>query len=380
MKIDQMKYSQEKGWETIRTEGFKPKEANLVLVFGGRPLLSSQTIYATIRDMYPQAELLFNSTAGEIIDIQVNDDSISLTAIKFEKTPIKTATVAIDNPHESYAIGKYLGELLPKEALKSVLVISDGLRTNGSDLVLGLQDALPKNVTITGGLAGDGAHFGHTLVGLNEQPSAGKIVAVGFYGEAISITYGSVGGWSPFGPERLVTRSEANVLYELDNRPALDIYKQYLGEYADELPGSGLLFPLSMRTNGPGSVVVRTILAVSETDKSLTFAGNMPQGAYARLMKANFERLIEGASSAAQNSLEKGMKQEPDLAVLISCVGRKLVLDQRIEEEIEVVRAVYGARTAITGFYSYGEICPGQNFMKCELHNQTMTITTFTEK
>jgi hypothetical protein len=138
------------------------------------------------------------------------------------------------------------------------------------------------------------------------------------------------------------------------------------------------LFPLSIRANGGNISLVRTILSVNEKDKSLTFAGNMPEGDYARLMKANFDRLIEGASTAAQNSMSK-ITGQPDLAILISCVGRKLVLDQRIEEEIEEVRTIYGSKTAITGFYSYGEISPSFNFLKCELHNQTMTITTLTE-
>ena len=154
------------------------------------------------------------------------------------------------------------------------------------------------------------------------------------------------------------------------------MYKKYLGEQAKDLPGSGLLYPLSIRTKDGKESLVRTILNINEEEKSLIFAGNMPEGNYARLMKANFDRLIEGSSNAAQNSLHSN---KPELAILISCVGRKLVLDQRIEEEVEVVRAVYGDNTAITGFYSYGEISPSFNFATCELHNQTMTITTFSE-
>jgi hypothetical protein len=231
-------------------------------------------------------------------------------------------------------------------------------RVNGSDLVTGLQSSLPKNVVVTGGLAGDGSRFQKTLVGLNEQPTEGKIIAVGFYGNNLTVSHGSMGGWDPFGPERLVTKSSANVLFELDGQPALSVYKKYLGEYSDELPGSALLFPLSVKLNDSDESVVRTILSINEDDQSLTFAGNIPVGSYARLMKANFDRLIEGASNAAMNSLQK--LQKPDLAILISCVGRKLVLNQRIEEEVEVIRDILGKTTAITGFYSYGEISPNK--------------------
>jgi hypothetical protein len=320
-----------------------------------------------------------SSTAGEIIDTEVCDNTISLTAICFEKTIVKTAIIDIQEARNSFHAGQSLGSALDPTGLKNVLIISDGQKVNGSDLVLGLQESLPENTIITGGLAGDGARFQSTLVGLNNAPSEGKIVAIGFYGDALSVTYGSVGGWDVFGPERLITRSDANVLYELDGEPALDIYKLYLGDYANELPGSGLLFPLSIRISDSGHSVVRTILGINEEHKSLTFAGNMPIGTYTQLMKASFDGLIEGASDAAQNSVQNA-KEQPELAILISCVGRKLVLDQRIEEEVEVVRAIYGNETAITGFYSYGEISPSLNSVKCDLHNQTMTITTLTER
>jgi len=379
MNVEQKSFSVAEGWKSISNAEFNNELANLVLVFGSTALLKDQTLFHTVRKNYPNADLLMNSTAGEIIDTHVNDETLSLTAIHFEKTKLKTACVKIQNAEESFKTGYKLASMFDGDDLKSILVISDGHVVNGSDLVLGLQEFLPKDTVITGGLAGDGAHFKTTLVGLNEVPAEGRIAAIGFYGTDLKVGYGSVGGWDPFGVERLITKSQDNILYELDGEPALDIYKKYLGDYAKDLPGSGLLFPLSIRTTNSNHPVVRTILDIDEQAKSLTFAGNMPKGSYAQLMKANFDRLIEGASNAAVDS-QKDKHSSPDLAILISCVGRKLVLDQRIEEEVEVVRANYGDKTAIAGFYSYGEISPSHNFMKCELHNQTMTITTFTEE
>ena len=378
MKVLQKKYTKTIGWKMVKDENADPALCNLVLVFSSTEILSDASIYTSLKNEYPRAHIILNSTAGEIAGTEVSDDSISLTAIWFEKTKIKTAAIQIEKMKNSFEAGRYLASELDPVELKYVLVISDGQKVNGSELVHGLQQHLPEETILTGGLAGDGGRFQKTLVGLNETPTEGRIVAVGFYGSHLSVSSGSVGGWDSFGPERLITRSTANILYELDGKPALDIYKMYLGEYASELPGSGLLFPLSIRTDTVNNSLVRTILSVNEKEKSLTFAGNMPEGAYARLMKANFDRLIEGASDAAQNSMSN-KTQSPDLAILISCVGRKLVLDQRIEEEVEVVRAIYGSKTAITGFYSYGEISPSFNFLKCELHNQTMTITTLSE-
>jgi len=111
----------------------------------------------------------------------------------------------------------------------------------------------------------------------------------------------------------------------------------------------------------------------------MTFAGDIAEGATAQLMKANFDKLIDASVDAAESSSELLDGSNAELAILVSCVGRKLVLGQRIEEEVEEVREVLGNGPAITGFYSYGEVSPIVKSMNCELHNQTMTITTFSE-
>ena len=229
-------------------------------------------------------------------------------------------------------------------------MLSDGLSVNGSDLVAGLTKHLPAHVSVTGGLSGDGARFQETLVFWDGVPGQNVIVAVGLYGKRLKVGYGSLGGWDPFGPERLITRSKGNVLYELDGKSALELYKTYLGEHAQGLPATGLLFPLSVRTKPGETAVVRTILSVSDEDQSMTFAGDVPEGAYARFMKANSDRLIDGAAGAAKTSYEAGGPASPDLAVLVSCVGRKLVLKQRAEEEVEAVRDILGDHTVLTGF------------------------------
>jgi hypothetical protein len=178
----------------------------------------------------------------------------------------------------------------------------------------------------------------------------------------------------------LVTRSKGNILYELDGQCALDLYKKYLGPQAEGLPATGLFFPLNIRIGSGNIELVRTILGINEKEKSMIFAGDVPEGAYARLMKANHDRLVDGAIKAARMSCETVGCTSPDLAILISCIGRRLVLRQRTDEEIEEVSNIFGAKTALTGFYSYGEICPPNSVEKSELHNQTMTITTLLEK
>ena len=354
--------------------------ADLVLVFGKRQLLENKDRFYEIRSFYPVADIVMCSTSGEILDIEVFDDTIVTTAIQFEKTVIKTRQLEIsDNWTSDADLGQELASLFPRESLKHVLLLSHGLNVNGTRLIEGMKLQLDHSVSISGGLAGDGPDFVKTVVGLNEIPSENKVVAVGFYGESIKVGYGSFGGWDTFGHTRKITRSEENVLYELDGKPALDLYKAYLGDKAKDLPASGLLFPLSIKTDENASdELVRTILSVNEEEKSLTFAGDIPEGGEARLMKANFESLYEGASRAAENSIAI-LKDKAQLALLISCVGRKLILKQHTEDEVESVREVIGEDALMTGFYSYGELGPDRQGDSCYLHNQTMTITLFGE-
>lgn len=388
MKIEQRRWTKASGWMPAPPGQFAAA-SQWVLAFGATAVLQQPQLIATIRNDYPAAYIFGCSTAGEICGTQVSDDSLVLTAIHFEHTQIRSVEASLADIADSFQAGERLARDLPHslpdaaggaaQALVHVLALTDGLKVNGSEFVAGLTRHLPEGVAVTGGLAGDGARFGETLVFRDNAPEKDTVVALGLYGSRLKVGFGSLGGWDSFGPDRLITKSTGNVLYELDGQSALALYKQYLGEHATGLPATGLLFPLSIRTRAGETPVVRTILSVDEQAQSLTFAGDVPEGAYARLMKANFDRLIDGATGAAQASQEAIGTRTPGLALLISCVGRKLVLKQRIEEEVEAVSEVLGDGAVLAGFYSYGEISPFTPGARCELHNQTMTITTLTE-
>jgi len=382
MIIEQRQWTEVGGWAQHKAVDF-PEPPQIVFVFGASALLRDKKYFDEIKGMYPHSHVLTCTTAGEIFNNSVFDGTLSLAAVLFEKTTLNFAETDVASSSTSYDAGKKIAEGLPKEGLVHVMIFSDGLKANGTSLVSGLTEGLPKTVSVTGGLVGDGSDFKETLLGFDTAPQSGKVAAIGFYGEQLKISYGSLGGWDSFGPERLITKSKENVLFEIDGKPALQLYKEYLGEQANDLPGAGLLFPMSLRLKNPSGEeveVVRTLLGVDENTQSVTFAGDMPEGVYAKLMKANFDRLIDGAGAAASMSIEHLGASKPELAILISCIGRKLVLKERIEEEIEAVRSVVGEQAAITGFYSYGEICPTAPTEKqCQLHNQTMTITTFRE-
>ncbi len=349
----------------------------LIFAFGNRYFLEDNAIVQKLQEICSDAHFISCSTSGQIAGTNVSDEGLILTGISFEHTELVSQKINISEVKNSYKAGLALSQQLPAEQLKHVLLFSDGHHVNGDKLVEGFNKNLPSGVTITGGLAGDDARFEKTLLGLNQLPDTGNIIAVGLYGDHLQIASSHGAGFDTFGPRRSVTKSKDNKLYQLDNKDALDLYKNYLGDLADDLPGSALFFPLALTTNDGKSQLVRTILSVDESTKSMTFAGDIPEGSTVQLMRCNPDHLVDGVYDAANKCLE-GIPA-PQLALLISCVGRKIVLDQRIEEETEAIQDTFGDIPTL-GFYSYGEICPVNfNNQFAQLHNQTMTITTFAE-
>lgn len=379
MKTVQLKKTKQSDWEYISEDISLQKP--LVLIFGNRYMLESETILQEVRSLFPDGELVFGSSSGDITSQYVDDESITITAIEFEKGyfEIKTANIfENDVKADSYETGKKLIDKLHKEGLKHVFIVSEGSFVNGSQLTLGMNAATENNLLITGALCGDAARFEKTIASHNELPKSGEIVAIGLYGDTLDVSFSINGGWTPFGPERIVTKSESNVLYELDNQPALDLYKKYLGDKSKELPGAALLYPLKVKSTNEKQSIVRTILNIDEEENSMILAGDILENSRVQLMMTNVDNIVDASEQAAVKALELREKK-PELAILVSCIGRKLVLDQRVEEEVEEVIEVVGHDTTVCGLYSYGEIAPFSGEQNCQLHNQTMTITLISE-
>lgn len=378
MELNTFAYFKDKGWSVDSFPALdSPK--TLLMIFAAQEYIHDSSPIKMLIKNYPQSVILGCSTSGEIIGASVVDASIVVAVIKFQDTEILQGSIQVQSTEDSFEAGKYLAEQFGKENLRGLFILSDGLNINGSELIKGLNEIFPPEVVVTGGLAGDGSRFKHTWVICDNELKEKYVTAVGFYGDKIQIGHGSKGGWDGFGPERRITKSKGNVLYELDQKPALALYKEYLGDRAEGLPATGLLFPLAIRQNPEDKrEIVRTILAVDEEEQTLTFAGDIPTCYFARLMRANFDRLIAGAGVAALAA--KGHHADgPTLAVAISCVGRRLLLGEYTEEETESTLEVFPDGTKQIGFYSYGEISP-HGIGRCDLHNQTMTLTTLSER
>jgi hypothetical protein len=379
MRTEQLSWSETSGWHLGREN---PEKADLVLYFGTRQALACGARYGELRAMYTDAHILGCSTGGQIRNDDITDEEIASVALHFERTRLKLACEPVPSSAHSRICGEAIGRTLACDELAGIFVLSDGLNINGSELVRGITSVVGERVPLTGGLAGDGAEFKETLVGGDCPPRSHTVAAVGFYGNGVNIGHGSAGGWDEFGPRRRITRSRGNVLLELDGEPALDLYKRYLGEEAHGLPSTALLYPLRIRDpQRPGYDLVRTVLAVDHEARSMTFAGDMPEGLVAQLMRGNFDRLAAGAAEAARQAAA-GIRESSErngIAILISCIGRRLLMGQRTIDEVEATSAELDAQWPKLGFYSYGEISPHGASGVCQLHNQTMTVTTITE-
>lgn len=364
-----------------RLEELSAIDPQLLLIFGCVRHLTDPLFAESINRVFPSLAKIGCTTAGEINRDGVHDETTVITALHFENSRFQIATAQLANMDASFYAGQTLGAGLSREGLRAVMLLGQGVNINGSALIDGVVSILGQSIPVTGGLAADGGAFSRTYTFSPAGVSSDAVIAIGFYGEKLFFSHGSYGGWKAFGPIRKITRCANNILYELDGKPALEIYRRYLGEYAKDLPGSGLLFPFEMLTDmRESSGSIRTILGINETDGSLILAGEINPEGYLRLMHAHTNDLVDGAEIAAQavrNNHE--MRQGQALAILVSCIGRKLVMGGRVEEEAEIVGEILGNDTVLCGFYSNGEICPGHQLHACSLHNQTMTITYLAE-
>jgi hypothetical protein len=359
----------------------KEIEPQLVLGFAAPRFFSDPDFAPWLGRAFPHARRLVVSTAGEISSQGVSSDSAVITALHFDRAGFRVAATDVDGMEDSLDAGRRLAAQFPAQDLKAVILLSQGVRVNGSELIAGAVSVLGKSIPLTGGLAGDNGAFTGTWALLDERVSDQLMLAIGLYGDALDFAHGSFGGWHSFGPARRATRVAGNVLYELDGEPALDIYRRYLGDYARDLPASGLLFPFAILSDDREETgLIRTLLGIDEAAGSLTLAGDIPQGGYLKLMHASTEALVDGAEAAADAARRMARGGGQGLGILVSCIGRKLVMGDRVDEEVEAVGEVLGQDCVLTGFYSNGEISPFLATTECKLHNQTMTITYLGEQ
>jgi len=375
MELETLKYVNEQ-W-VIEENILDKKRINIVFTFGDRENIKNSKIFNELKALYPNADIVGCSSSGNILGETISEAPMIATAISFDEGHVKLSIEDFSETDNLFEVSKTLVEKLPTENLKHIFLLSDGLNMNGSALASGANIGA-TNVSITGGLAGDGTEFQETWVIANEEAQQQRVVAVGFYGEKLTIENGCYSGWDEFGILRKITKSQDNILYEIDGKPALELYKKYLGDYAKDLPSSALDFPMSIKKDTESDAIIRTVLGIDEEEQSLIFAGDVPEGYLARLMRTNIDGLIDGSEIAAEQISKVNEKKA--LGLVVSCVGRRIVLKQLTDEELESIGETLGTNVQLTGFYSYGELAPfSKEILSCSLHNQTMTLTVIYE-
>ncbi|MEO9803067.1 MAG: FIST N-terminal domain-containing protein [Reichenbachiella sp.] len=378
MQVEQRKWNKNKGWEIL--SDFKlGNKANLVFVFGSTDLVQDQSKFDEVRSIYPKAEIVVSSGSGEIMAGETSTHTLCVTAIHFKKTKIETLEIKLDDVKDSFDVGAHISAHINKDDLSNLMIFSNGDQINGSHLLTGLQFNLSETVPITGGLAGSYDPFSSTYTGLNGIGVKGSVIGIGFYGNDLKIGHSSKAGWTPFGPERFITKSTNNILFELNEEPVLDFYQKYLEGLFDDMVEAIRIYPLGIKTENGEERLLRAFLGYNKEKGGALFAGDMPEGARVRMMKSNISSLIDAAGDAAHSCTLPFDIKEPDLALCVSCVGRQFVLQDWVSEEIQNVNEVFEGQVPLAGFYSYGEIAPQGPNKKSALHNHTMTITTFKE-
>lgn len=371
-------FTEATGWHKPLPDLDSPR--TLVLVFGKAESRHYQSALDELTAKYPTSLMAGCSTVAGIFDDYLMEDALVVGIIHFHTTRLTLVSREINASSESWQAGKNIAENLYAPDLKGVLILSDGLNTNGTELARGLASALPANVMVAGGLASDPMEFKHTWILHRGVPATHMVCGIGFYGEQIYFATQAKDGWRPFGPERTVTKSAGNILYEIDQQPALELYKEYLGEHAAGLPATALHFPLAIWGESKERYLVRTILGIDENTNSLIFAGDIPNNSKTQLMYGSFDNLVEGAEIAARILTENlPDTSQPVLALAISCAGRKLVMQEDTDQELEAALESFPPDSRQIGFYSFGELAPSFPGEGCSLHNETMTITVIYE-
>ncbi len=352
------------------------------LVFAFGPSESLCNLAPALTEYFPGIRRIGCSSAFAISSAGLEQSNCVVTAVRFDASSIIEASVRLASKEGSFDAGKRLGASLPRDGLRAVLLLGQGVKIRGSALLAGINEALETVVPVVGGLASRKEGYYQTWV-LDESGCGSEtIVALGLYGNSLRFGFGVHGGWSPFGPARKVTRCEGNVLYELDGEPALDVYRRYLGDYARDLPTVGHFFPFAMLDGNHEEIgLIRSMLAVDEKTGGLRFGDEVIPDSYLRMMHANTDKLVGGVETAAEAARRMigGGDSYHGLIFMVSCVGRELVMGERVEEEIEVAAEVFGGEVPIAGFYSFGEISPTGEDAACKLHNQTVMVAYIDE-
>ena len=354
-------------------DGFQP---TLAVVF-----MANENERTAVTELLSQKGIqIFGASTGDnFTDGEIESHTIVLLLLDIDPAYFQLAIKGADE-----GTIKEIAEQIGKTALMkfkkpAFLVVSGGLAVDGDEIIAGIESACGKGTTIFGGLAADFLRMQRTYVFNNDRLCDYGLLALILDEEKISLSGMAVGGWKPMGMDRIITKSVGNVVYTIDNEPALDFVSRYAGlkdldtnNALNFLISSNFQLQLKREDKHP---VMRTPMQANPQDRSIVFAGSLPEGSKVKLCLLPGFEVIEAALNEFNNY--KKDQPEPDALILFSCAGRQLTLGPYVSEEIDGIKNIWNAPLA--GFFCYGEIgrvVSGQH----EFHNMTCSLATLKEK
>jgi hypothetical protein len=317
------------------------------------------------------------TTDGEISSEGFSTGTAVLGGIVTDQIDFQVAQVT-KLGQDSEEAGKELARALPPET-SYVQLFSDGITGNGCAILRGLAAVLGRPIPISGGTAGDGGEFVRTWQFAGDQVLTDAAVAISFSGD-FKVGTGVRSGWSPLGIAKRVTRASGNVLYELGGQPALEVYERFLGKHAERLPAVGVEYPLGLvdetgNCGGGDYYLLRATMSVNRQEGSITFAGEIPEGAMVRMTCGDTSAILDATSQAMEMAQDDLGDRTLAMVFFYSCMARKIVLGRRTKEEVERIRLKVGKEIPILGFYTYGEYCRVKAGGRSFFHNETATVS-----
>ena len=320
-----------------------------------------------IKNLIPHIQIIGTTTSGEILKGKSFKNSTVLSFSVFENTKIETFYTKYRD--DSYKMGKSLIKQFNfSQEPKVAITFADGLRTNGEEYIKSFSK-YNKNLIVAGGLAGDNEAFKQTIVFTQDAVlESGAVVALLFNDDLIVHTQASF-GWDNIGKTMQITKSKKNVVYEIDNIKAIDIYAKYLGkDIANLLPKSSIEFPLIVKRDNLN--IPRAIVG-KNSDDSLIFAGNLKEGDKVTFGYGNVDTILEYSDKIATS----GEFCCAESIFIYSCMARLALMQDSIKEEMKALAEI----SDVSGFFTYGEFYTNKDSKKNELLNQTMTILSLSE-
>ena len=320
-----------------------------------------------------------STTVGEIFADEQHganekEESIVCMLLDIDPSAISLRLLQIEDSRY-YEIGKRVGAWAKEQySNPAIITVTSGLDFDNDGYSQGIVSTGVEY--IFGGAAGDDLILKDTFVFSKENFSAHGIIVLVLDLEKIEIMGTRAFGWTGIGQERVVTKADKNIVYEIEDKPAIDFYKKYLNVTSDDMPQTGIEYPLEVRLKN-GQIVYRAILDIDEKSGALVFAGHVEEKSKVRLSSAKGKAIIPYVKESIEEALAKQENFEPEIGLLFPCCSRKQVLGEYAIEEIEAIYKI--TQVPLVGFYAYGEIGAFPNGGNA-FHNETFVTALLRER